>query len=145
MSRRVWVLAACAVVVLLTAWYAGSRFAPSEPAPPAGSVRLGPESGEAVADYLARIPADLPPPGAPAYALVQLTAELPPEAALAAVAGTAPATAVFRVPLERVQTALRFEALGGTGPGALDTARQRAAGAAESDAARLTGRPAAVA
>ena len=145
MNRRTWVLVACAVVVLLTAWYAGSRFAPSAPAPSAGSVRLGPEAGEAVAEYLARVPADLPPPGVPAYALVQFTGELPPDAALAAVAGATPATAVFRVRLERVQTALRFEALGGTGPSALGTARERAAGAAESDAARLTGRPAAVA
>ena len=67
----------CAVVALLTAWYAGGRFAPTGPAPSAGSVRLGPEPGEAVAAYLARVPADLPPPGAVALALVQFVDERP--------------------------------------------------------------------
>jgi len=138
--RRV-VLVACVVVVLLTAWYAGARpGGPPAPAPPPGSVRLGPEPGEAVDAYLARIPADLPPPGAPALALVQFAAERP--AGEAALPGVEPVTAVFRVPFDRVQTALRFEELGTNG---LATAQQRAAGAAETDAARLTGRPAAVA
>lgn len=145
MSRRLWVLAACALVVLLTAWYAGSRFAPSEPGPSPGTVRLGPESGEDVAAYLARTAADLPPPGESAYALVQFADELGVDTALSAVDGTTPAAVAFRVPLERVQTALRFEDLGGPGPAALGTARERAAGAAESDAGRLTGRPATVA
>lgn len=135
------VLAACVVVVLLTAWYAGSQGgSPGSPAPSSGSVRLGPESDEPVAAYLARIPADLPPPGASALALVQFAAERP--AVDAALPGVEPVTAVFRVPLDRVQTALRFEELGTDG---LATAQQRAAGAAETDAARLTGRPAAVA
>ncbi len=138
---RKGVLVACAVVLLLTAWYAGSRSAgPSAPAPSPGSVRLGPEPGEAVDAYLARVPADLPPPGASALALVQFAAERP--AAAAALPGVEPVTAVFRVPLDRVQTALRFEELG---TDSLATTQQRAAGAAESDAARLTGRPAAVA
>ncbi len=135
------VLVACVVVVLLTAWYAGSRSAgPSAPAPSPGSVRLGPEAGEAVDAYLARLPADLPPPGAPALALVQFAAERP--VADAALPGVVPVTAVFRVPLDRVQTALRFEELG---TNTLATAQQRAAGAAEGEAARLTGRPGAVA
>ncbi len=145
MSRRGWVLVACAVVVLLTAWYAGSRFTPTEPAPPAGSVRLGPEPGEAVDAYLARLPADLPPPGAAAYALVQFAAERTGADVPDAVAGTQPVTAVFRVPVDGVQTALRFEELGGTGPAAVRTAAERAAGAAEAEAGRLTGRPGAVA
>ncbi len=135
------VLVVCAVVVLLTAWYAGSRaVGPSAPAPSPGSVRLGPEPGEAVDAYLARLPADLPPPGAPALALVQFAAERP--VADAALPGVEPVTAVFRVPIDGVQTALRFEELG---TNALATAQQRAAGAAETDAGRLTGRPAAVA
>jgi hypothetical protein len=71
---------------------------------------------------------------------VQFAAERP--AGGAALPGVEPVTAVFRVPLDRVQTALRFEELGTNG---LATAQQRAAGAAETDAARLTGRPAAVA
>jgi hypothetical protein len=144
--RRLLALAACAVVVLATAWYAGSRFAPSAPPPAAGSVRLGPEPGADVGAYLAGLPATLPPPGATAPALVQFAAEATTADALAAVAGTSPRTAVFRVPLPRVQTALRFEPLeGALAPAAaLDAARQRAGRAAEGDA-RLPGRPGAVA
>ncbi|GAA3230033.1 hypothetical protein GCM10017691_22620 [Pseudonocardia petroleophila] len=140
MNRRLAVLAGCVVVALLTAWYAGSRFEPATPGPTPGSVRLGPEAGEPVADYLARLPAALPPPGAPAYALVQFRTEQTGPAALAAVDGTGPVSAVFRVPVERVQTALRFEGLG-----TIDLARSRAAAAAADEAARLTGRPAAIA
>lgn len=136
MSRRLAILAGCVVVALLTAWYAGSRFEPATPGPTPGSVRLGPEAGEPVADYLAR----LPTPGASAYALVQFRAELTGDSAVAAVAGTTPVSAVFRVPIDRVQTALRFEDLG-----TIDLARTRARDTASADAARLTGRPAAVA
>lgn len=135
MSRRLAILACCIVVGLLTAWYAGSRFEPTTPGPPPGSVALGPDSGEPVDDYLARLPAELPPPGVAAYALVQFgSARTGPEA-LAAVDGTQPARAVFRVPIERVQTALRFEELG-----SVDIARQRARNSAEDDASRLRGR-----
>ncbi|MBW0118970.1 hypothetical protein, partial [Pseudonocardia abyssalis] len=140
MSRRLTILAGCLVVALLTAWYAGSRFEPSTPGPTPGSVRLGPDAGEPVADYLTRLPAVLPPSGVPAYALVQFRTELTGPAALAAVDGTGPVTAVFRVPIDRVQTALRFEDLG-----TIDLARSRARDTASADAERLTGRPAAVA
>jgi len=105
-------------------------------------VRLGPEPGEAVAAYLPRAAATLPPPGTAALALVQFA----DEQAVADVAAPGTATeAVFRVDLPRVQTALRFVALESGSPTALDTARQRAASAATADAGRLTGRPAAVA
>jgi hypothetical protein len=145
--RAAAVLAACAVVTLLVAWYAGSRFTPSAVAPAAGSVRLGPEAGEDVAAYLARLPATLPPEGTRAPALVQLDAEAGPPDAIAAVAGTTLLTAVFRVPLPRVQTALRFVVLE---PGvpvatALDNARVRAEREAAADASHLTDRPRAVA
>lgn len=144
---RTAVLLACAAVVLLTAWYAGSRLPASAPAPAPGSVRLGPEPGEEVAAYLQRLPAELPAPGVEALALVQLAAELPGSEAVQAVAGTVPVTAVLRVPLTRVQTALRFEPLeqGVPVPAALDAARQRAERAAAADAQRQTGRAAQVA
>ena len=133
---RLTVLAACAVVALLTAWYAGSRAAPSRPDAPAGTVRLGPEAGEDVAAYLARLPATLPPDGVRTSALVQLAAQVSPTDALAAVAGTTPLTVVFRVPLPRVQTALRFVALEPDVPEAtaLDNARAQAEQAAGADA-----------
>ena len=144
---RLAVLAGCVLVALAVAWYAGSRFAPSPPAPAAGTARLGPEAGEDVAAYLARLPATLPPDSARAPALVQLDTEATAPDALAAVAGTTPLTAVFRVPLPRVQTALRFVALE---PGvpvatALDNARVRAEREAAADASHLTDRPGAVA
>lgn len=140
-------LVACAAVVLLTAWYAGSRPPAAAPAPTPGSVRLGPEPGEDVAAYLHRLPAELPAPGVEALALVQLAAELPGAAAVPALAGTVPVTAVLRVPLPRVQTALRFEPLepGVPVPAALDAARQRAEQAAAADAQQQTGRVAEVA
>ncbi|WP_344253553.1 hypothetical protein [Pseudonocardia hydrocarbonoxydans] len=140
MRPRLAVLAGCLVVALLTAWYAGSRFEPATPGPTPGSVRLGPDAGEAVDAYLARIPAELPGPGEAAYALVQFRAGLAGPAAVDVVAGAQPVTAVFRVPIERVQTALRFEDLG-----TVDLARNRAVAAAQADAALLTGRTAAVA
>jgi hypothetical protein len=144
---RTGVLLACAAVVLLTAWYAGARFPVSAPAPAPGSVRLGPEPGEEVAAYLHRLPAELPAPGVEALALVQFPAELPGSAAVPAVAAAVPVTAVLRVQLPRVQTALRFEPLeqGMPVPAALDAARQRAQQAAAADAHRQTGRAAAVA
>jgi hypothetical protein len=144
---RTGVLLACAAVVLLTAWFAGSRFPASVPAPAPGSVRLGPEPGEEVAAYLQRLPAELPAPGVEALALVQFVAELPGSAAVPAVAGVVPVTAVLRVPLPRVQTALRFEPLepGMPVPAALDAARRRAQQQAVADAQRPAGRPAEVA
>lgn len=148
-GRRIGVLLVCLVVALLAAWYAGSRFPSPAPSASTGSVRLGPEPGEAVAGYLARLPADLPPPGVHAPALVQFAAERTAEAAalVAADGATLLLTAVLRVPLPRVQTALRYESLEpGTAPAtALRNARERAQLAAAGDRGRLTGRPGAVA
>ena len=143
---RLAVLAGCVVVALAVAWYAGSQHPPSSATPAPGSVRLGPEAGEDVAAYLGRLPATLPPDGARAPALVQLAAEATAPDALAAVDGTTPVTAVFRVPLPRVQTALRFVALepGVPAATALDSARVRAQRAAAAEALQ-TGRPGAVA
>ncbi len=144
---RVGVLLACVVVAALVALYAALRSPPPAPLPPAGSVHLGPEPGQDVGGYLASLPATRPPAGVVAPALVQFGPEQTPAAALATVAGTTPVTAVFRVEIPRVQTALRFEALENGVPAAtaLDNARQRAAAAATADAGRLTGRPQAVA
>lgn len=127
---RRWVVLACVVVLLGTAWYAGSQVPRSgPPAPPAGSVRLGPDAGEDVAGYLARIPADLPPSGPTALALVQFDAGRTAADAVAAAAGAEPITAVFRVPIPRVQTAITFEDLEPQVPAAIavESARQRAA------------------
>jgi len=144
---RVGVLLTCVVVAMVVALYAALRSPPPAPLPPAGSVHLGPEPGQDVAGYLASLPATRPPAGVVAPALVQFGPEQTPTAALAAVAGATPVTAVFRVEIPRVQTALRFEALepGVPAATALDNARQRAAAAASTDAGRLTGRPQAVA
>ncbi len=138
--RRVALLAACAVVAALVAWYAAARSPSPESGPPAGSVRLGPDPDEAVSAYLTRAAATLPPQGTTALALVQLVDQLTVGDPLPS--GT-PVEAVFRVDLPRVQTALRFMPLepGVPTATALDSARQRAASAATADASRLTGRP----
>lgn len=138
--RRVALLAACAVVAALVAWYAAARSPAPESGPPAGSVRLGPDPDEAVSAYLTRAAATLPPQGTTALALVQLVDQLTVGDPLPS--GT-PVEAVFRVDLPRVQTALRFMPLepGVPTATALDSARQRAASAATADASRLTGRP----
>jgi hypothetical protein len=144
--RAAALLLGCLLVALAVAWFVGAPSAPSPPAP--GTVRLGPESGERVADYLARLPPELPAPGVEAFALVQFAGELTPSAALAAVDPAVVATAVLRVPLPRVQTALRFEPLEPDVPGAaaaLDNARGRAREAAAADATRSAGRAADVA
>jgi hypothetical protein len=141
--RRLLVLAVCALVALLTAWYAGTRSPAPAAGPAAGSVRLGPDAGEPVEGYLARLPAQLPAPGTAVLALVQFDDARTPAGAAATGAGTSLVSVVFRVPVPRVQTALRFEQLEpGTPPdAALSNARQRAQLAAATDAARLTGRP----
>jgi hypothetical protein len=140
--RRIAVLLSCGVVALLAAWYAGSRSPAPVPVPAAGSVRLGPDSGEAVDAYLARLPGLLPAPGPPVLAMVQFAAERTAAEAMGAAAGSSSVTVVWRVPLPRVQTALRFESLeSGTPPDvAVINARQRAQLAAATDAARLAGR-----
>jgi hypothetical protein len=130
---RLGVVVACVVLALGTAWYAGSQVPRSgPPAPPAGSVRLGPDAGEDVAGYLARIPADLPPSGPTVLALVQFGSGRTAADAVAAAAGAEPVTAVFRVPIPRVQTAFAFEDLEPQVPAAIavESARQRAAAAA---------------
>jgi hypothetical protein len=130
---RLGVVVACVVVLLGTAWYAGSQVPrPGPPAPPAGSVRLGPDPGEDVAGYLARIPAELPSPGSTALALVQFDAGRTAADAVAATAGAEPITAVFRVPIPRVQTAIAFEDVEPQVPAAIavESARQRAAAVA---------------
>jgi hypothetical protein len=138
--RRAALLAACVAVAALVAWWTAARTPAPASGPPPGSVRLGPEPGEAVSAYLTRAAATLPPRGVPVLALVQLADERrvsdPPPS------GT-PVEAVFRVDLPRVQTAIRFMPLetGVPTATALDSARQRAASAATADAARLTGRP----
>jgi hypothetical protein len=148
---RRWLIVVCVLAVLVAVGYATAQSrslsAGRGPAVAQGQVRLGPDPGEAVADYLARLPSTLPAPGERALALVQLGKEIT-TADAAGLTGSAPvAEVVFRVPLPRVQTALRFEALPAGAPvaAALDTARQRAGYAAAADASRLTGRPAAVA
>jgi hypothetical protein len=139
------VIGCCLVVAVAVVWYVGMQQPPATRAPAAGTVRLGPEAGEDVAAYLARSPATLPPDGVRTLALVQLAAEVPTPDAAALVAGTSAVTAVFRVPVPRVQTALRFVDLEPGVPGALDNARVRAEQAAAADAARLPGRAGAVA
>ncbi|GAY10618.1 hypothetical protein [Pseudonocardia sp. N23] len=146
--RRLGLLAVCLVVLLGVAWYAGSRSGPSGPPPSVtGSVRLGPDPGAAVAEYLASLPATLPAPGEAVPALVQLDAEVTGAQAVALAGDVAILQVVWRVPIPRVQTALRFETLDAGVPvgTAVDVARQRAQLAAQGDAARRTGRPAAVA
>lgn len=144
---RAAILAGLAVVVLLAAWVAGSDGGGSAPASTPGSVRLGPDPGQAVTEYRADLARQLPAPGEQALALVQLTHQLDAPSVAGLVGATPVVSAVLRVPLPRVQTALRFEPVTGTGgvAGALEVARQRAGFAAAADASRLTGRPGAVA
>ncbi|BBG03068.1 MULTISPECIES: hypothetical protein [Pseudonocardia] len=134
-TRGLWVVVAVLALLAFGAvWVAGSG-----PPPPAttstGSIRLGPEPGQDVEDYLASLPAQLPQPGPAVPALVQLDRphDVPGAAALTGT-GTV-GTAIFRVPLERVQTALRFEHVLGTGDpaAAIDVAREQAAFRAEAE------------
>lgn len=144
---RLAVLAGLAVVVVLVAWVAGTEAGGPSATRSPGSVRLGPDPGQPVAEYRAGLARQLPPPGEPVLALVQPVAQLDVRAA-AALAGPSPVvTGVFRVPLPRVQTALRFASLapGAPLPAALDGGRARAEFAAGGDASRRTGRPADVA
>jgi len=145
---RLGVVVACVVVALGTALYAGSQTArPGPPAPPAGSVRLGPDAGEDVAGYLARIPAELPPPGPTVLALVQFGDGRSAADAVAATAGAVPVTAVFRPVVPRVQTAIAFEDLEPQVPAvtAVGSAQQRAAAAAAGRAGTGSDRQRAVA
>lgn len=141
---RLTLLAACVLVLAVVAWHTASRSPASPAGPAAGSVRLGPDPGEAVSAYLTRAANTRPPPGTVALALVQFDDER--TVAGAPSVGT-PVEAVFRVDLPRVQTALRFAPLE---PGvpvavALDSARLRAAAAATATATHGTDRQRAVA
>lgn len=132
---RLAALGACVVVALGTAWVAGSQGGPAgPPGPPPGSVRLGPDAGEDVAGYLARIPAELPPAGPPVLALVQFGGPLTGADATVSTseAGAEVVSAVFQVQLPRVQTALAFEDLEPQVPPvtAVASAQARAAAAA---------------
>ena len=131
-------MAALLVVVLVTAWAAGTQLSP--PAPDAGStdaVRLGPAAGEDVSAYLARTP-DLPDPAdpTPRLALVQFDTALTADAAAAALPRTTLLQAVVRVPFPRVQTALRqVDTAPAPPPAALRAALTTAGGEAAADAA----------
>ncbi|GAA5168156.1 hypothetical protein GCM10023321_61820 [Pseudonocardia eucalypti] len=127
---------------------------PDRPARSTDAVRLGPEPGQSVSAYLAGLPARLPPPGGPEVpALVQFAESLDAPSVSRLVAGARLASAVFRVPLPRVQTALRFQPLSPVDlpdPAAAEARRlalgqAAAAREAESAARRLTGRSAEVA
>lgn len=146
----------CVAVVLLGAsWVAGQRPGGEQRSAPRSldAVRLGPEPGQPIAVYLASLPARLPAEPSAAPALVQLTDELTVPETVTLLGRAVPSTAVFRVQLPRVQTALRFTPLqpvtdpdpaAATGR-RLDIAQEAAQRSAAREAARLTGRPGAVA
>jgi len=141
------VLVGCVVVAFAVAWYSGAQSGPRGPQPAPGAVRLGPEPGEPVASYLARLPDELPPPGVEVPALVQLAVGTDVDTVADVLGAVAPVSVVQRVPVPRVQTALRFSPVELDVPPqtALDRAREGARRAASAEVARLTGRPAAVA
>lgn len=154
MRRRWWLALLTLVVVLL----AGAWVATRQPSPDADesldAVRLGPTPGQPVAAYLAGLPARLPAPNAPPVpALVQFGTERDVADAARLLAGVRPVTAVFRVPLPRVQTALRFQRLPPVDlpdPTAaalrrLTLGQQAASRAAGQQAGQLSGRPSALA
>jgi hypothetical protein len=155
--RPLWPALLCVLLVLLAvAWVAGRQSLFGAPDQPASldAVRLGPDPGAPVAAYLAGLPARWPAPGAPAVpALVQFGTELDGASVARLLAGITPATAVIRVPLPRVQTALRFEPLPPVdladpvlgAQRQLALAQQAAARDASAEAGRLTGRAASVA
>jgi hypothetical protein len=126
MSRTRWrLLAALFVVFILTVLVAGQR---GSPPPVAGVERLGPDSGELVADYLRRAAGSLPAPGTgEVRALVQLDRYLDSVAAAQVVDGAALSSVVLRVPLPGLQTALIFHDLPGQHPVAELTAAIRTA------------------
>jgi hypothetical protein len=143
------VLAVVLVVALVTVWVAGSSSAPGEGPGSTDATRLGPVAGETVAGYLARTRAVPPGPPGQRPALVQFTTAQHPAGAAAALAGVPVREAVFRVPLPRVQTALRRVPLDDTGTVDLATALRLAGTQAANRASELArtaqGRVAAVA
>lgn len=141
-------LAVVLVVTLVTAWAAGSGASgPSGGIPGStDATRLGPTSGEPVAGYLDRARGVPPGPPGPRPALVTFAAEQDVADAAALVAGATPRAAVFRVPLPRVQTALRTVTLGPVAPvDALRLAQAQAANRAGEQARSSSGRPATIA
>jgi hypothetical protein len=143
------------VVTVAMAWVAGRQSLVGAAAAPRSldAVRLGPDPGQPVAEYLAGLPAHLPPAGAVGVpALVQFGDEhdLADVVTLLAGAGVTPEQVVFRVPLLRVQTALRFERLPTVdladpveaAQRRLALAQQGAQRDAEAESATLTGRQA---
>jgi hypothetical protein len=144
------------VVALVTAWVAGSEGGggPGAGGGIAGStdaVRLGPESGESVDGYLARVAAVRPGEGARRLALVAFGTSRDVGAAAATLAGVDARAdqAVFRVPLPRVQTAVRrvpLDGRGGVDPvAALRLAEAQAANRAGETARTTDGRARAIA
>jgi hypothetical protein len=142
------VLAVVLVVALVTVWVAGSSSAPGDGSGSTDATRLGPAAGETVAGYVERTRAVPPGPPGARPALVQFTTGQDPAGA-AALAGVPVREAVFRVPLPRVQTALRRVSLDDTGTVDLATALRLAETQAANRAGELArtaqGRPATVA
>ncbi|GAA4891464.1 hypothetical protein [Actinomycetospora straminea] len=147
-------LAVVLVVVLVTAWAAGSGSRPGPGGVPGSTdaTRLGPTAGETVAGYLDRVrtaPPGPPGPPGPRPALVTLATEQDVGAAAAAVGGVPAREVVLRVPLPRVQTALRQVRLDDSGTvdpvAALRLAEAQAANRAGEQARSASGRAAAVA
>lgn len=133
-SRARWTVLGVLLAVLLgTAAVAGRSDAP---APLPGGERLGPEPGEAVADYLPRAAASLPPRDAGAvWALVQLTGYLDAGAAAGLTGEVRVSRVLLRVPLPRVQTAILARDVAGQRPAAEIAAAMRAAAAQRASAA----------
>ena len=143
------------VVALVTAWAAGSEGggagAGGRPAGSTDAVRLGPESGESVDGYLGRVAAVRPGVGARRLALVTFGTYQDVRGAAATLAGVDARAdqAVFRVPLPRVQTAVRrvpLDVRGGVDPvAALRLAEAQAANRAGETARTTDGRARAIA
>ncbi|MEJ2861826.1 hypothetical protein [Actinomycetospora flava] len=132
----------------MTAWVAGSGASgPSDAIPGStDATRLGPAAGEPVAGYLERTRAVPPGPPGPRPTLVTFAAEQDVAGAAALVRGATAREAVFRVPLPRVQTALRQVTLGTTDPDdALRLAEAQAANRAGEQARTASGRSAQIA
>ncbi|MDD7968838.1 hypothetical protein [Actinomycetospora lemnae] len=144
-------LAVVLVVVLLTAWAAGSASRPGPGGVPGSTdaTRLGPTPGETVAGYLDRTRVPPPGPPGPRPALVTLAGEQDVAAAAAAIEGVPAREVVLRVPLPRVQTALRQIRLDDSGAvdpaAALRLAEAQAANRAGEQARSSSGRAAAIA
>jgi hypothetical protein len=156
--RDVLAVSGASVLVLVLVWLVVHWW----PAPRVGgtpsvqeSARLGPLPGQQAGEYLAQLPGHLPPAGAgPVPALIQFTGgrDVGDVAELLADANATPEQVVFRVPLPRVQTALRFEPLAEVdvrnpleaSRRRLGLARDAAARQAVAEVSRTTGRQRAV-